>query len=334
MEIKNCRAVSKRDYISPKFRSFHADCALFDVDGVILDTRRSYNSAIKKTVDFILGYVTQKSYLKGLVTEDVILKFRQTGGFNNDADTSYAITLAVLATHQKTVKHARKFLSSVSKNVDETGIISVEKFLSSYSYDVQKFKKMLFYPGPVGLSMLPTVFDELFYGPELFKKKHRCEPKYYFGKPLIENDKLLLTRTITEALLKRFSGNIAVVSGRSKLAAEYSLKPILDTFNQTACVFLEDEKREHAKPNPYALKRAMGNMDANTAIYAGDSTEDLLMARRMEKETGVKIAFVGIYGCSKQPASTIRLFRENGANAIIESINQLPYILMYRQKCD
>jgi HAD superfamily phosphatase len=265
--------------------------------------------------------------LKGLVTEDVILKFRQTGGFNNDTDTSYAITLAVLATHQKNVKHARKFLFLISKNADETGIISVEKFLESYSYDVQKFKKMLFYPGPVGLSMLPTVFDELFYGPELFKKRHRCEPKYYFGKPLIENDKLLVTRTTTEALLNRFNGNIAVVSGRSKLAAEYSLKPILDIFNQTACVFLEDEKREYAKPNSYALKRAMGNMDANTAIYAGDSTEDLLMARRTEKETGVKIAFVGIYGCSKQPATMVRLFRENGANAIIESINQLPYIL-------
>ena len=43
-------------------------------------------------------------------------------------------------------------------------------------------------------------------------------------------------------LLKRFNDNIAVVSGRSKLAAEYSLKPILDTFNQRACVYLEDEK--------------------------------------------------------------------------------------------
>jgi HAD superfamily phosphatase len=293
----------------------------------MLDTRQSYNSAIKKTVDFILKYITQKPNLKNLVTEDLILKLRQTGGFNNDTDTSYAISLAALANYQKTAKNARKFLFSVSKNADETGIISVEKFLASHSYDVQKLKKMLFYPGPVGLSMLATVFDELFYGPELFKKKHRCDPRYYFGKPLIENDKLLITRTTIDDLLKRFNGNIAIVSGRSKLAAEYSLKPILHTFNQRACVFLEDEKREYAKPNPYALKKAMGIMDANTAIYVGDSTEDLIMARRMENETGVRIAFVGIYGCSKQSASMVRQFRENGANAIIESINQLPYIL-------
>lgn len=265
--------------------------------------------------------------MKGLVTEEVILRLRQTGGFNNDTDTSYAITLAVLANRQKTIKEARKFLYCVANNADETGIISVENFLASYCYDIQKIKKMLFYPGPVGLSMVATVFDELFYGPELFKKKHRFEPKYYFGKPLIENDKLLVTRTTTDALLKRFNGNIALVSGRSRLAAEYSLKPILDTFNQSACVFLEDEKREYAKPNPYALKRAMSIMDTRNAIYAGDSTEDLLMARRTEKETGVKIAFVGIYGCSKQPAYTVRLFKENGANAIIESVNQLPYIL-------
>ena len=134
------------------------------------DTRRSYNSAIKKTVEFILEYFTRNSNLKGLVTEEVILKLRRTGGFNNDTDTSYAITLAVLANRQKTATQARKFLSSVAKNADETGIISVEKFLSSCSYDVQKLKKMLYYPGPVGLSMLATVFDESFYGRNCSRK--------------------------------------------------------------------------------------------------------------------------------------------------------------------
>ena len=31
------------------------DCALFDIDGVLVDIRKSYNEAIKKTVEFVLG---------------------------------------------------------------------------------------------------------------------------------------------------------------------------------------------------------------------------------------------------------------------------------------
>jgi phosphoglycolate phosphatase-like HAD superfamily hydrolase len=135
------------------------------------------------------------------------------------------------------------------------------------------------------------------------------------------------TRTTINALSEIFNGNIAIVSGRSKLAAEHSLKPIFDIFNQHVSIYLEDESRKHSKPNPYAIKKAMSDMNAKTAIYVGDSAEDVLMSRRIEEETGVKITFFGIYGCSTKPADTIRLFKENGADAIIETVNQLPNIL-------
>ncbi|MDQ6865363.1 MAG: phosphatase, partial [Thermoproteota archaeon] len=170
-------------------------------------------------------------------------------------------------------------------------------------------------------------FDELFYGPELFKKLHNLEPRFYFGKPLIENDRLVITRRTMDLLARRFSGNLAVVSGRSKLAAEYSLQPILDTLKQESSVFLEDERREYAKPNPYGIMKAMKSMGTKTAIYAGDSYEDLIMVRRAEEKTHLKIAFCGIYGCSSQPLETMRQFKEKGADVIIQNINQLPKIL-------
>ena len=38
-----------------------------------------------------------------------------------------------------------------------------------------------------------------------------------------------------------FKGNLAIVTGRSRLAAEYSLKSLIKYFNSDACVFLEDK---------------------------------------------------------------------------------------------
>lgn len=298
------------------------DCALFDIDGVLVDIRKSYNAAIKKTVEYMLKSTNGKSF-RGLVTDQIILKFRQTGGFNNDTDTTYAITLSMLAHSPKSVPEGRRFLIRVAESADESGYLSVEKFLAGYG--IEKWKKLLAYPAPVNDSMLARVFDELFYGPELFKKQNNLEIRYWAGgRPLIKNDKISVSVRTMKRLHEMFGGNLAIVSGRSKLAAEYSLRQVMKYFNIDACVFLEDERREYAKPNPYAIKRAMGAMGARTAVYAGDSAEDLLMARRAEKEAGVKIMFVGVYGNSPQPARTVAQFKQEGVEAIAKSVDQLP----------
>jgi HAD superfamily phosphatase len=276
-------------------------------------------------VEYMLKFITGSSF-QGLVTDQIILKFRQSGGFNNDTDTSYAITLATLANPPKNISEGRKFLALVAENADESGRISVEKFLAIY--DIDKWKKVLTYPALVKDSLLARVFDEIFYGPDLFRQQDHLEPKYCTtGRPLIKNDKLAVTVKTMKKLNKMFKGNLAIVSGRSRLAAEYSLKPVIKYFNSDACVFLEDKKREYAKPNPYAVKHAMKVMSARTAIYVGDSVEDLLMARRAEKETGMKIAFVGIYGNSSEPGKTIYKFKQEGVKAIMRSVNQLPNII-------
>ncbi|MDQ6864416.1 MAG: hypothetical protein M3044_11395, partial [Thermoproteota archaeon] len=208
--------IKKTNHIK-KFRKLlllNFECVLFDVDGCLVDIRKSYNAAIKKTVDFILNYVVTTAAidnfrLTNLVSDNIILKFRQTGGFNNDVDTSYAICLAELANPHKNVTNAREFLNKVAANSDEDGIISVEKYLISLTSStiIKNLKKLLNYPAPAGKrSVIATVFDELFYGPELFKKLHNLEPRFYFGKPLIENDRLVITRRTMDHLARRFGG--------------------------------------------------------------------------------------------------------------------------------
>lgn len=300
------------------------DCALFDIDGVLVDIRKSYNEAIKKTVEFVLEQTTGRKY-RGLVTDQLILRFRQGGGFNNDTDTSYAIALAAMANPQNIAK-TRRFIFEVAEKADDTGIISVEKLLSGYG--IEKHKQELAYPAPVKDSYIGRVFDELFYGPALFKKQNGLEPMHCKVKrPFIANDKIAVKKDIIKLLSKKFSGNLAIVSGRSRIAAEYSLAPVMKYFDIDACVFLEDEPREHAKPNPYAVKKAMQVMGAKSAVYAGDSAEDMMMARRAEKEGGFDIAFVGVYGLSPQPARTLRQFKEQGADAVAKSVNSLPVII-------
>ena len=296
------------------------DCALFDIDGVLVDIRKSYNAAIKKTVEFMLRQMSGRTF-RNLVTDRIILRFRQSGGFNNDTDTCYAIMLAMLGNPPRNLAEGRRFLARVAENADESGIVAVEKFLAAYG--IKKWKSTLAYPAPVKDSMLARVFDEFFYGPELFRRQNNLEPMYWKGRSLIKNDRLVIGRKAMKELHAMFRGNLAMVSGRSRLAAEYSLRPVMKYFNLEACVFLEDERREYAKPNSYAIRHAMETMNAKTAIYAGDSAEDLLMARHAEKELGVRIAFVAIYGYSPEPSKSLAMFKREGVE-IAKSANLLP----------
>ena len=99
-------------------------------------------------------------------------------------------------------------------------------------------------------------------------------------------------------------------------------------------MFLEDEKRTYAKPNPYALNKAMKVLNARTAIYAGDSVEDLLMVKKVEEQGRFKIAFVGIYGCSRRPMEVIKMFEEKHIDTVPQNCESMqPKILIkYRQE--
>lgn len=337
------RKINNVNFIHTLRRCFHIDYIIFDIDGVLIDVKKSYNEAIKNTVQFVVRNLIKKD-LKDLITDQIILKFRQTGGFNNDTDTSYAIILALLSYQDLQNANLEKFLIDVAEHADETGIDSVEKYIKkltsnktfpNYLKNIDKILDYLNYPGKVGDSIVSTVFDEFFYGQELFLKRYKIKSKHYFGKPLIENDRIVITDNTIRKLIERFNSKIAMVSGRSKIAAAYALDNKFYLLNEKNSIFLEDEDRKFAKPNPYGLKKVINKINTrNDILYCGDSVEDLIMARRAEEElnqknikTKTSIVFCGIYGCSSNKDELISKFMEKKADIIIKSVNDLPHIL-------
>ena len=335
--------INNVNFIHTLRKCFHIDYIIFDIDGVLIDVKKSYNEAIKNTVKFVVKNLIKKD-LKDLITDQIILKFRQTGGFNNDTDTSYAIILALLSYQDLQNANLEKFLIDVAEHADETGIDSVEKYIKkltsnkifpNYLKNIDKILDYLNYPGKVGDSIVSTVFDEFVYGQELFLKRYKIKSKYYFGKPLIENDRIVITDNTIRKLIERFNSKIAMVSGRSKIAAAYALDNKFYLLNEKNSIFLEDEDRKFAKPNPYGLKKVINKINTrNDILYCGDSVEDLIMARRAEDElnqknlkTKTSIVFCGIYGCSSNKDELISKFMEKKADIIIKSVNDLPHIL-------
>ena len=70
---------------------------IFDCDGVLVDASKSYNKAISETVAYLLSKLLGEKFKASAITEDVIFALRKTGGFNNDWNATYAITMFVMS---------------------------------------------------------------------------------------------------------------------------------------------------------------------------------------------------------------------------------------------
>lgn len=301
---------------------FSADGIIFDCDGVLIDITKSYDLAIDKTVKYVLENFSQiTDSIK--IDSKIIDGFKSSGGFNDEVDLAYAAILSLVAA-KKSNKSQREFIFDVISNADSSGISSVEKYLEKL-VDINDIKNKLSYPGTHHENSLYQIFDQIFYGPELYSKLFK-QSSQFSESGLIENDIVIVNNFLVEKLQKRFASKLSIVSGRGKESIRYSLKSLLDKFDLKNSAFLEDEPRELAKPNPESLIRSINGMNCNNCIYVGDSMEDFIMAKKAT-EQGCKTTFCGIIGTSKNPQEKLELFQHNGAKLVLESINLIPKML-------
>ena len=300
------------------------DGVIFDCDGVLVDISNSYDLAIKKTVEFILKKMTDIDQ-PNFVNDKMIDGFKASGGFNDEVDVTYSLIVSVVAA-KKLGQKPSEFVFDVIKHSDQTGILSVERYLDSLNVDISDIRKKLDYPGEHDTNPLYSIFDEIFYGPDLYYKLYGRKPEFFNEKGLIDNDIVLITTDLIEKLKEKFGKKISIVSGRGLVSTKYSLKEFLDEFDIENSRFLEDEPREFAKPNSQPLVSCIKGLESSCCMFVGDSTEDFLMAKKAE-ELGSKTIFCAIYGTSKDPQSKRNLFEQKNADIILESIDLIPKAL-------
>ena len=197
--------------------------------------------------------------------------------------------------------------------------------MNKIDVDISDIKSRLGYPSADKNDLIHATFDQLFFGPELYEKIFQKKSNFS-EKGFIENDKVIVSSELIETLKKKFDDKIAVVTGRGFNAISSSLKEVLNQFNVKSSVFLEDESRDLAKPNPQSLIRAMKGLDSKNCLYVGDSMEDIILTEKAS-ELGFQATFCGIYGSSKLPEMKKNMFIKKNASFILESINSLPKAL-------
>ena len=299
------------------------DSIIFDCDGVLIDVTESYDTTINKTISYVLKEIAGITVDTPL-TNEILLTFKSTGGFNDEIDITYSGILCYIAA-KKLNKNPTELILDVLNNADNSGITYVENFLNKVDVNISDIKSRLNYPSIDKNDLIHSTFDQLFFGPELYSKIFQKESKFS-EKGFIENDNVIVTSALIEALKKKFNDKVAIVTGRGFNAIRSSLKEILNQFNVENSVFLEDESRDLAKPNPQSLIRSIKGLGSKNCLYVGDSMEDMILVQKVS-ELGFQTTFCGIYGSSKLPEVKKKIFVEKNVPFILESINFLPKAL-------
>ncbi len=341
---------------SEKLKS--TDAVIFDCDGVLIDSRGSYDRAIEVTVAYFLSSLLGLKANPPRLTQQLVEALRETGQYNNDIDATAAILVSIVANLPcNVVMKCLQNHDGAAERLQDTftsegfagrALNLSEMASSGFSSFVDKIKtgipdsgpcvdallERLAYPGGPASSLLSRVFDEYFYGPVLLKKLHGLDPVVGCRTGLIASEKVLVsaeTLRSLSSLLRR--GMMGIVSGRSHLGTEYSLAELMQFFQEGPMIFLEDHDANvnakqpiPGKPSPESLLFAADHLEPSKSIlYVGDSVEDLMMTHNANR-IRPKFTFCGIVGTANSPRRTASL-ADRGADAILESVNDLPALL-------
>lgn len=135
---------------------------------------------------------------------------------------------------------------------------------------------------------------------------------------LIAREQWLPRGQLLERLSRRF--RLALFTGREHGEALFTLSKFAPDVVFDPVVGMEDVERE--KPDPEGLLKIVEKIKPKEVFYVGDTTDDCRAAR------AAPVPFIGVVGPENPLGAELeRLFRREGAKAVISDVNELERVL-------
>jgi len=284
------------------------DAVVLDVDGVLVDVANSYRRAIVETVERLHGE---------RLPDGTVQAFKNAGGFNDDWELTDAAALFVLAreagmdldvgSFTDRVAEAGGGLAGARAVVRE--VLGEDATEVEAAWDPERNRE---------------VFQALYLGADLYRDLEGCEPPFS-ASGYVHDEPLLIEPATAEALRSRFA--VGVLTGRPAAEAEIALaRTALDVAPERRITMDDD----HAgKPAPDGLIALADGLGGDAVAFVGDTLDDVRTARaandadaRGRRFFGVGVLTGGITGEEGR-----RLYEEAGADAVVDSVNDLPDLL-------
>ncbi|MBI3317332.1 MAG: HAD hydrolase-like protein [Candidatus Omnitrophica bacterium] len=310
------------------------DSVIFDIDNVLIDTRRSYLEAIRWTVDLYLtsGAVplfrrstSSKSKTPYLISPADVEAFKMLGGFNDDWDCCYGMLCYLLSLRVKTHE-----LSELKKQADIPGLAQrIRRRPLRVRGIIEHFGRS----SAVTIEKVSRIFQEVYLGSDLFKSLEKKKPVYWKKRGLIHKEKSLFRKKTLQKLI-RLGVRLGIATGRPRFEASYALRDqgLFNFFS--AMTTIDDVKRAELefrmslrKPHPFSILETAKKIGReHRFLYVGDLPDDILAAKGAAKEIAIQAA--GLPLCATNPKAAQGELENSGADFILKKPTDLAKIVI------
>lgn len=297
------------------------DAVIFDMDGVLLDITQSIRRVNCLAVPFYLHEVLHWPVGDDLLTSADIERFKHAGGFNDDWDLTYALVLHyLLKGHEnadaspETLNVIQPSLARYAARIQDRGgwlraaeEICFEKLTRDDRLAIEKY-----YRKPV----IRQCFEELLAG-EYCGRLYGRPATLYTGRGYINDDRVLLDLNKVPTNKK-----LGVQTGRTFAEAELGMEfTKLNALIPDAHVVTKRDGFH--KPEPGGLALLQQRLGFSTAVYIGDTLDDLRTVKNFNERHGPAGATFLAAQVLTGPAGAAneKLFRKNGADLIAPDVN-------------
>lgn len=334
-------AFFEREHASQRASLEYIDTALFDVDGVLIDTRRSYRlsviAASERLVRVVNGLTDAPS---PMVSPEDIAHFKLAGGFNSDWDATQLFAALWTA-------RLREWRGRPEADV------SLQEWASRASAAARAGQGgVAWLRATVPASAIPDddvarwAHDEFYWGAALVREIYGHVPEYApEAEGFVHNEELLLDEALLPQLRRRGVSKLGLITGRvgpevgravSRIVSGCAL---VEGENSDGAVWFESEHGRSpfgcivpatvfAKPDPRALAHAIEALGSRAAVYVGDTADDLDLVLRYRRESrAMRPELPPVLAVTVASGREADEYRRRGADVVVSSVRSLPQAL-------
>jgi len=284
---------------------------LFDVDGVLWDTRLSYDAAILKTVDYVTAWAGRHD-LQGCIAESDLRRMRRAGGLNNDWDLTYVLFAALLQGYRD--------LGQAAQDTAGQGV--------QWAYGLRGAVSRLEF------DVIRTCFDLVYWGHETYRRLLGPEPPSLPAQTgTWRREAPLISDCMFEDLTAAGITAMGIATGRSDLELQTVLQHSrLTDYIPVSAMCTADVL---TKPDPAVVQWCMARLGYGTAaptqsrvgaLFCGDTRDDLqLVLNYADWESRSPSVWLG--GVAVVPEAEFAFFLQEGAVACMDHVQHLPALI-------
>lgn len=302
------------------------DTIVFDIDGVLVNVDESYHKTIADTVHYYFSEIIDNiSQTENLVDNQVLASFKMAGGFNDDWELTAAIILFYIWKMKKFKINSLKKLKEippfiidfVNKDLNDGG--GLPKLIYWIKQNCQNPEEVF------SLWNKENIFQiamEFYAGQENCFKFYNFYPRIiHKTRGNIEKETVIIARGLMDNL-KNY--HVGILSGRNRKEANFIIEKIgwTEWLNSGMMVTSDDGMK---KPSPEGLKYFIEKFHTKSGLYIGDTMDDLLTVKNLNKDYAKKLFFSGMvigrdYSYKKGKKNYYLL---NDVDLLAEDVNQI-----------